>query len=70
MKIKANNVEEYYSNIPEERKTAMVKLRQTISQNMPKDFEENLSYGMPAWVFRIAFIQVDTIANQKNHCLL
>lgn len=50
MRIKANNLEEYYSNIPEERKTAMNKLRQTISQNMPKGFEETLSYGMPAWV--------------------
>jgi uncharacterized protein YdhG (YjbR/CyaY superfamily) len=70
MRIKANNIEEYYSNIPEERKTAMNKLRQTISQNMPKGFEETLSYGMPAWVVPHSIYPGDTIANQKNHCLL
>lgn len=49
MIIKANNVEEYYSNIPEERKIAMNKLRQTISNSLPEGFEESLSYGMPGW---------------------
>lgn len=49
MRIRANNVEEYYSNIPEERETAMNKLRQTISDSLPEGFEESLSYGMPGW---------------------
>ncbi len=50
MKIKATTVAEYYDNIPEERKAAMNKLRQTINNNLPDGFEEALSYGMPGWV--------------------
>ncbi len=50
MKIKATTVAEYYDNIPEERKAAMNKLRQTINNSLPKGFEETLSYGMPGWV--------------------
>ena len=70
MRFKANNLLEYYSNIPNERKTAMNKLRQTISHNMPRHFEEILSYGIPAWVVPHSIFQVDTIAKQRNHCLL
>ena len=50
MKIKATTVAEYYANIPEERKAAMNKLRQTIRDSLPEGFEEGLSYGMPRWV--------------------
>ena len=50
MKIKSNSVEEYYHNIPEERKVVMNKLRQSINKNLPDGFEEALSYGMPGWV--------------------
>ena len=49
MRIEANTVAEYYNNIPEERKEAMNKLRQTISDNLPEGFTESLSYGMPGW---------------------
>ena len=49
MRIEANTVAEYYNNIPEERKEAMNKLRQTISDNLPEGFTESLSYGMPSW---------------------
>lgn len=50
MKIEANSVEEYFKNIPDERKPAMTKLRNIINRNLPDDFEEVLGYGMPSWV--------------------
>ena len=50
MKITAENIEEYFANIPEERKTPMNKLRATINKNIPKEFTEMLNYGMPGWV--------------------
>lgn len=50
MKIEASNPEEYISKLPEERKEAMAKLRKTIMENIPKGFEETMSYGMIGYV--------------------
>ena len=50
MKIKAENIEEYFANIPEERRDPMNKLRAIINKNIPKEFTEMLNYGMPGWV--------------------
>lgn len=49
MRIEAENVDDYLEKIPEERKEAVTKLYQTISKNLPKGFEENISYGMMGW---------------------
>ncbi len=46
MRIDANSPEEYINKLPEDRKEAMVKLRQTILKNLPKGFSECISYGM------------------------
>lgn len=50
MNYKASSVDEYYELIPDDRKEAMLKLREVINSNIPKGFEEALSYGMPGWV--------------------
>ncbi|NVK05369.1 MAG: DUF1801 domain-containing protein [Flavobacteriia bacterium] len=50
MNYKAATVDEYYELIPEDRKEPMLKLREVINANIPKGFEEALSYGMPGWV--------------------
>ena len=46
MTIKASSPEEYISKVPEDRKEAMSKLRQTILKNLSKGFEECMSYNM------------------------
>lgn len=50
MQIKADSVIDYLNQIPAERKDAMNKLRQTILDNLPKGFEETMSYGMIGYV--------------------
>ena len=50
MKIDADSVEEYLEAVPEERKAAFSKLRQTILDNIPKGFREEMSYGMIGYV--------------------
>ena len=82
MKIKANNLEEYYQNLVLERKPFMEKLHQTIDSNLPKGFENTLSYGMPGWVVPLSYFpdgyhcKKDTplpfisIASQKNFIAL
>ena len=50
MKIKADSISEYLENIPNERRAVMKKLIKTIGENLPKEFKEQLGYGMPSWV--------------------
>ncbi|WHF52966.1 DUF1801 domain-containing protein [Chryseobacterium gotjawalense] len=49
MKIEANSIEDYLNNVPEERKSSFRKLYETVSQNLPQGFQEELSYGMIGW---------------------
>ncbi|QTE21338.1 DUF1801 domain-containing protein [Polaribacter cellanae] len=46
MQYKANSPEDYINQVPEERQEALKKLRKTIKENLPKDFEEGIQYGM------------------------
>ena len=50
MQIDAKTPEEYISKIPEERKPAFSRLRQTILDNLPEGFEETIQYGMIGYV--------------------
>ena len=50
MQSKATTVEEYLAALPDERKEAMTKLRDTARKNLPKGFEEQMSYGMLGYV--------------------
>ncbi|MEE3038007.1 MAG: DUF1801 domain-containing protein [Bacteroidota bacterium] len=50
MKIIVNSVQEYFQNIPDERKDTMNRLREIINNNIPNEFKEVLNYGMPSWV--------------------
>lgn len=46
MQYKATSPDDYLNQVPEERKAPMEKLRNTILKNLPKGFEEGMSYGM------------------------
>jgi uncharacterized protein YdhG (YjbR/CyaY superfamily) len=50
MKYEAKTVEEYFAQIPEERKPAIKKLWDTIRDNIPEGFAEDLNYGFPGFV--------------------
>ncbi len=62
MNIPANNPEEYISKIPEERIPYFKKLRQTILDNIPDGFEEQMSYGM------IGYVVPKSIYPKGYHC--
>lgn len=42
--------DKYIASLPEDRKTAMEKLREAIIKNLPEGFEERMNYGMMGWV--------------------
>lgn len=43
-------VQNYISQLPADRQTAVSKLREVVNQNLPKGFEETISYNMIGWV--------------------
>ncbi|MEX2591545.1 MAG: DUF1801 domain-containing protein [Anditalea sp.] len=50
MNLNATTVADYLEKIPEERKAAFKHLRKTISDNLPKGFQEEINYGMIGYV--------------------
>lgn len=50
MTIDANTPDEYISKLPEARKAAVSKLRETVKTNLPEGFEECISYKMIGYV--------------------
>ncbi|HYC39684.1 MAG TPA: DUF1801 domain-containing protein [Chitinophagaceae bacterium] len=46
MATKATTPESYLSQLPPDRQAAVEKLRHTILRNIPKGFQETISYGM------------------------
>ena len=62
MTIDAKTVDEYISKVPEERKDAISRLRKTVSDNLPKGFEEGINYKM------IGFYVPHSIYPNGYHC--
>ena len=62
MTIDANTVEEYIAKVPKERTAAISKLRDTVKNNLPKGFEEGISYKM------IGYFVPHSIYPRGYHC--
>jgi uncharacterized protein YdhG (YjbR/CyaY superfamily) len=62
MQSKAQTVEEYLTDLPDDRKEAVNKLRATILENIPKGFVETMSYGM------IGYVIPHTVYPDGYHC--
>ncbi len=62
MTIEANSPDEYISLVPEDRKSAMTKLRNAILENLPEGFQECMNYGM------IGYVVPHSIFPSGYHC--
>lgn len=79
MQSKATTVEQYLAELPEDRRAAIQAVRQVILQNLDKDYEEGMSYGMigyyvPHRVFPPGYhcnpklpLPFAGLGSQKNH---
>ncbi len=76
MKSEAKTIEQYLSEIPEDRRKAIKEIRKTILANLPKGYEEALNWGMityqvPLEIYPDTYNQKPlmyaALANQKNH---
>ena len=76
MRSDAKTVTEYLAQLPEERRLALEKVRQTILENLPAGYEEVINWGMIAYQVPLE-VYPDTynkkpllyaaLASQKNH---
>lgn len=62
MQSTAKTVNDYLNELPEERKSAFLKLRESILKSLPKGFEEQISYGM------LGYVVPHTIYTNGYHC--
>lgn len=62
MIIEVNNPNEYINQLPEDRRKAMLTLRETIINNLPDGFAETMSYGM------ISYVIPHSIYKPGYHC--
>lgn len=62
MNYNANSIEEYLSQLPEERQQVVSQLKKVVSDNLPKGFTETLGYGM------VAFVVPHTTYPAGYHC--
>jgi hypothetical protein len=50
MTSNATTPDQYFKDLPADRKDAMIKIRNIILENLPKGYKEIMSYGMPGYV--------------------
>lgn len=62
MRSEAQTIEEYISQLPEDRKEAILKLRYVITTNLPAGFHEEMNYGM------IGYVVPKTLYPAGYHC--
>ena len=62
MQSTAKTPSEYLDSLPEERKEAMMKIRDAIMQHLPDGFEEVMNYGM------LGYVVPHTIYPKGYHC--
>lgn len=82
MKTIINTPEAYLDSLPEERKIPVSKLRNTVLANLPKGFEEKITYGMLGYIVPLSIyppgyhtspkqaLSFINIGSQKNFIVL
>ena len=62
MQSTATTSEQYLSELPEDRISGVTELRNVVVENLPKGFEETMSYGM------ITYVVPHSIYPNGYHC--
>ena len=79
VKSKAETVEEYLAELPEDRRAALATVRQVILDNLPEGYQEKMQYGMIGYVVPLERYPVTysgqalayaALASQKNYMSL
>jgi len=79
MRSEARTVETYLAELPEERRSAIERVRATILENLPAGFEEAMNWGMITYQVPLTVhpdmynkkpLMYAALASQKNHMAL
>ena len=77
MRIKANSLENYLSQLSDDRKIAISTLRKIIVDNIPKGYKETVEYGAISFIVPLEIFTINdqqlayiSIASQKNYMAL
>ena len=79
MQSKAETVDQYLDELPEDRRQSLVAVREVILENLPVGFQEAMNWGMityqvPLETFSDTYnkqpLMVAALASQKNHMAL
>lgn len=82
VRSRAVTVAEYLAGLPEDRREAIAGVREVILKNLPRGYEEGISYGMISYAVPHALfppgyhcdprqpLPFACLAAQKNHCAL
>lgn len=62
MQSKALTPDEYFEQLPDDRKKVMTELRSVIKKNLPKGFKEQMSYGM------VGYVVPHSLYSEGYHC--
>ncbi|GAK97068.1 DUF1801 domain-containing protein [Nonlabens tegetincola] len=65
MTIKAENIQDYITQIPEERKEPFTKLYDTLKSNLPAGLTEGMLYNMPGFYISLEDYPYGYRANKK-----
>jgi hypothetical protein len=75
----ATSVEEYLASLPDDRRTAINAVRDTVNANLPDGYVETMAFGMIGWgipledypdTYNGQPLGVAALASQKNHMAL
>ena len=76
MRSEATSVEQYLSELPEDRRVTIEAVRETILQNLPEGYEEEMNWGMITYQIPLETypdtyngqpLMYAALASQKNH---
>jgi uncharacterized protein YdhG (YjbR/CyaY superfamily) len=76
MKSKAETVEQYLAELPDDRRAAIEEVREAILENLPEGFEEAMNWGMISYQVPLSRypntynkqpLMMAALASQKNH---
>ncbi|MBN2739218.1 MAG: DUF1801 domain-containing protein [Spirochaetales bacterium] len=66
MKSEVKTVEEYIASLPEDRKEAIIRLRDRVKNNLPKGFSEEMNYGMIGYVVPLSLYPKGYLGNKQQ----
>ncbi|HTU58696.1 MAG TPA: DUF1801 domain-containing protein, partial [Polyangiales bacterium] len=73
---RSNTVEAYLDELPEDRRSALTRVRSVIRKHLPRGFEETMQYGMISYVIPLSrypetyngqALTLASLGSQKNH---